>query len=265
MALGLTNSAMRPKDESSDILGRWQDRWVTNKLGWHKTEPHPFLIKYGSELIPHFSSDDETCLDDKQQKARIFFPLCGKTVDMAFLANHERVEEVVGCDGIRKALVEFGEEHQDLGVKEAPSMGAFERFQGKNITLLKGDLFDLDEIAAGGKFDGILDRASIVAIHPDLREKYVDILGQLIKPGGTILSVTIDRREGSQEGMSAGPPYSVDDEEIQRLYGGRDWVESVTKLEEYNEFKNEEEKSRWTMQGVDSLFELVYVIKAKAN
>jgi len=184
---------------------------------------------------------------------------------MAFLANQKSVAEVVGCDGIRKALVDFSEEHQDLEVKEAPGMGAFDRFQGNAITLLKGDLFDLDENSAGGKFDGILDRASIVAIHPDLREKYVDILGQLIKPGGTILSVTIDRREGSQEGMSAGPPFSVDDEEIQKLYAGRDWVESVTKLEEYDEFKDEESKSRWTMQGVDSLYELVYVIKAKAS
>jgi hypothetical protein len=37
----------------------------------------------------------------------------------------------------------------------------------------------------------------------------------------------------------------------------------VTKLEECDEFQDEESKSRYTMQGVDSLFELVYVIKAK--
>jgi hypothetical protein len=39
----------------------------------------------------------------------------------------------------------------------------------------------------------------------------------------------------------------------------------VTKLEEYDEFQDEESKSRYlyTMQGVDNLIELVYVIKAK--
>ena len=184
---------------------------------------------------------------------------------MAFLANHEGVDEVVGCDGIRKALTDFSEEHDDLDLKEASTIGAFDTFEGKGITLLKGDHFDLDDEVAGGKFDGILDRASIVAIKPDLREKYVDIMGQLIKPGGSILLVTVDRREGTQEGVSAGPPFSVDDKEIQRLYAHLDWVESVTKMEEYNEFQDEESKSRWTMQGVDSLYELVYVIKAKAK
>jgi|AntRauTorckE5430_2_1112549.scaffolds.fasta_scaffold20008_2 hypothetical protein len=55
------------------------------------------------------------------------------------------------------------------------------------------------------------------------------------------------------------------DKEIQRFYANLDWVDSVTKLEEYDEFQDEESKNRYlyTIQGVDSLFELVYVIKAK--
>jgi thiopurine S-methyltransferase len=256
------------RQESSDILARWSQRWTDNKLGWHKTEPHQFLIKYGSELVPQFLGTDEgvTCLADEKdpkEKVRIFVPLCGKTMDMAFLAHHTSVDEVVGCDGIRKALTDFSEEHDDLGIEEVSSVGAFDSFKGKGITLLKGNHFELDDEVTGGKFDGILDRASIVAINPDLREKYVDIMGQLIKPGGSILLVTVDRREGTQEGMGAGPPFSVDDKEIQRLYANLDWVDSVTKLEECDEFQDEESKSRYTMQGVDSLFELVYVIKAK--
>ncbi len=48
------------------------------------------------------------------------------------------------------------------------------------------------------------------------------MLGKLIKPGGYILMVTIDRRSGTEEGRRAGPPYSVDGDEIKRLYGDLD-------------------------------------------
>ncbi len=123
--------------------------------------------------------------------------------------------------------------------------------------------FDIDAEVTGGQFDVIVDRASIVAIDPSLRDDYVSIMGKLIKPGGSILLITIDRRAGNDEERSDGPPFSIDDTEIERLYGSLDWVESLTKLSEHNEFETEEGKKRWTMQGVDSLFELCCVIKAK--
>jgi thiopurine S-methyltransferase len=184
---------------------------------------------------------------------------------MAFLSEHAGVGEVVGVDGIRKALEEFVNEHPHLKITETNGYEAFERFEGDGISLLKGDFFALNDGVTNGKFDGIFDRGSIVAIDPSLRKKYVDILGKLIKPGGSILMTTVDRRDGTEEGKSAGPPFSVDGEEINRLYGNLDWVSSIQKLDEMNEFQDEESKKRWTMQGVDSLYELVYVVKAKVD
>jgi thiopurine S-methyltransferase len=206
--------------------------------------------------------------NDASEPKTIFVPLCGKTIDMAYLATHPGVKEVVGVDGIREALVEFAQEHDDLDIQQVDSIPAFEKYQGKNISLLKGNFFDLlkDEVVQGmltGQFDGILDRASMVAIDPSLRESYVNILGKLLKPGGCILLITFDRRVGTPEGRNAGPPFSVDDEEVQRLYGNLDWVESITKLDEKDELDNEESKQRWISQGVESLFELVHVIRAK--
>lgn len=77
------------EDESSDVLARWADRWAESRLGWHKAEPHHFLLKYGSELnIIHFT-DTNTCIagetenecDGDRKQARILFPLCGKVRD----------------------------------------------------------------------------------------------------------------------------------------------------------------------------------------
>eukprot|EP00553_Chaetoceros_curvisetus_P009865 CAMPEP_0204616782 /NCGR_PEP_ID=MMETSP0717-20131115/3945_1 /ASSEMBLY_ACC=CAM_ASM_000666 /TAXON_ID=230516 /ORGANISM="Chaetoceros curvisetus" /LENGTH=262 /DNA_ID=CAMNT_0051630131 /DNA_START=10 /DNA_END=798 /DNA_ORIENTATION=+ len=250
-----------PKDESSEILVPWANRWSESRIRWHKEDPHHYLIKYENILFPSPSSEN-TCEESKAEPARVFVPLCGKTVDMKFFAEHKLVSEVVGIDGIKKALVEFADEHPSLKIKEIDGIKAVERFQGNNISLLKGDLFDIDETMTGGKFDVILDRASIVAIDPSLRSKYVEIMGKVLKPGGSILLITIDRRAGTKEAVEKGPPFSVNDSEIERLYS-LEWVESITKLDELDEFKDEESKKRWSMQGIDSLFELCYIIKAK--
>ena len=134
---------------------------------------------------------------------------------------------------------------------------------GKGITLLKGDFFDISEEATGGKFDAVWDRGSMVAIHPELREEYVRIIGKLLKPGGTILLATVDRRAGSEEGMAAGPPWSLNEADVRGLYETADWVESVTVLEEYDDFLDEASKERWISKGLNSVFEMCFVIKAK--
>lgn len=80
---------------------------------------------------------------------------------MAFLAQHPSVSEVVGLDGIRKALVTFAEEHPQLEIPTGDSSkvdgDVVERLTGKGIQLLRGDLFDMNE-SVTGKFDMILDR-----------------------------------------------------------------------------------------------------------
>jgi thiopurine S-methyltransferase len=181
---------------------------------------------------------------------------------MAFLSKHQGVSEVVGVDGIRKALEEFIDENPQLQIEESQGCDAFERFEGHGISLLKGDFFDLDDNATNGKFDGIFDRGSLVAIDPSLRKDYVNILGKLIKPGGSILMATVDRREGTEEAKNAGPPFSIDGDVINKLYGNLEWVESITKLDELDEFQDEDAKKKWEMQGIDSLYEIVYVVKA---
>ncbi len=131
------------------------------------------MIKYGGRIIPSFDKDiSTTCSaspgtgdsDESENDFRVFVPLCGKTVDMAFLAQQPSVSQVVGIDGIRKALVTFAEEHPQLMIqtdgdinKRDEGGDVVERLTGKGIELLRGDLFDVNEGVAG-KFDMILDR-----------------------------------------------------------------------------------------------------------
>jgi thiopurine S-methyltransferase len=121
----------------------------------------------------------------------------------------------------------------------AVGKGGHEHPEGKKITLLTGDFFDLDETVTGGRFEAIVDRASLVAIQPTLREVYVQIMSKVIKAGGNILLVTIERRSGTDADMS-GPPFSVPEAEVRRLYENQDWVESVTLLEDQGEMARNE-------------------------
>ena len=246
-----------PLDETSDRLNRWLGRWSENKLGWHQKDVHPCLAKYGTEPA-------ESC---PAEGLRWLVTLCGKTKDMHYIATQETTAHVVGVDGIRKALDEFAEEHPDLEIESDDNSareGTYERLSGKKISLLKGDFFALDETAAGGRFDVIWDRASMVAIQPNLREEYVKTISKNIKPGGKILLVTIDKRTGEEEGMSKGPPFSVPESEVRRLNEGQDWVESVTLLEEVDEFEAQPDmKERFVGEGVTSMYELYFLIQVK--
>lgn len=227
---------------------------------------HRFLLKFGGQIIP----DNDTChkkdsSTPSDESFRVFVPLCGKTIDMAFLANQPSVSQVVGIDGIQKALVAFAQENPSFEIDTSSATAAesqvVERYTGKKIELLRGDLFDLDDKVTNGKFNMILDRGSIVAIQPTLREQYINTIGKLIKPGGSILLIAVDRRSGSEEAMKRGPPFSVDEQEVRRLYGKLDWVDEIKLVDEYDEFQHESQRQRF--EGLDSLYELCFVITAK--
>lgn len=215
-----TTTATAIADESSANLERWSERWTENRIGWHvEDDANGALVAHGDALLRR-NNDDATSAG----LLRVFLPLCGKARDMAYLSKHGSVGEVVGVDGIRKALTEFAAEHPTLQIKQQEDSGAYEVFKGNKITLLKGDFFHLTESDTGGKFDAVFDRGALVAIEPDMREAYVATMKHLIAPGGKILLVALEHEEGT------GPPFSVMETEVQRLYQGQEWVASIQQL-----------------------------------
>lgn len=103
----------------------------------------------------------------------------------------------------------------------------------------------------------------MVAIDPGLREEYVATMSRLLKPGGRILLATVEKRTGDEEAVTKGPPYSIAEDEVRRLYGGQDWIKSITLLEEIDEFAGDPD-SKFKQDGVTSMFELYFLIEAKS-
>jgi thiopurine S-methyltransferase len=203
-----------------DKISFWGNRWNKGDIAWHKTDVSAALKKYADVLFENIIGGG----------ARVLVPLCGKTVDMEHLAMKRVVGEVVGIDGVEQAFTEYAAEHPDLEI--APSTETpnddFGMWKGIKSTLLLGDFFNIDVKTAGGTFDAAWDRGSLVAIQPSLRDAYLQKISELMKPNGKILLSAYVRLNGD---ITTGPPFSIDEAEVRRLYEGKPWVESVELLE----------------------------------
>lgn len=174
----------------------WHERWQRNEIGFHRDQVHPALPAHWASL-------------DLPPKRRVLVPLCGKTLDLRWLAAQGHT--VVGVELSELACAAFFEE---AGLDPARTEhGDFVRWRAEGITLLQGNIFDLRE----GTFDAIYDRAATVALPPALRARYAHKLSDVLSPGGQALLVTL---EGTRP-YDTGPPFPVDLTELERCYGTR--------------------------------------------
>ena len=60
----------------------------------------------------------------------------------------------------------------------------------------------------------VYDRASLIALPPEMRQRYAAKLAELLSAGSKILLITLAY---DQEQMK-GPPFSVPDDEVEQLY-----------------------------------------------
>ena len=105
----------------------WQARWARNEIGFHLREVNPYLQRHWPELglVPG---------------AQVLVPLCGKSLDMAWLA--EQGYRVLGVELAESAVIAFFAE-QELTPQRSISYGAFRRYRAGAVELLCGDFFAL--------------------------------------------------------------------------------------------------------------------------
>jgi thiopurine S-methyltransferase len=174
----------------------WHQRWAEGRTGWHQSEPNRLLERHWASLkVPPGS--------------RVFVPLCGKSLDMAWLAAQGH--EVLGVELSRSAVEDFF-----AGQGLAPEVnedGRFRRYRAQGIELLVGDAFALtaDDLAG---CRAAYDRAALIALPPALRERYVRELYARLPAGCMTLLITLEYPPGEKE----GPPFSVDEAEVHRLF-----------------------------------------------
>mgnify|MGYP001160946566 CR=1 FL=1 len=180
-------------------MNQWEFRWHEGRVGFHLKEVNSYLIRHSEQLL-------------KRDINKIFVPLCGKSLDLYWLA--ERIKKVVGVELVRKPVEDFFKENNiNFSTK---LLEEFELFQSDFIEIFNGDFFALNE-SMTGQFDAIYDRASIVAIDAPERLKYANHLMRFLTDDGMILLITLEY----DQNQMLGPPFSVPFSEIIRLFSNQ--------------------------------------------
>jgi thiopurine S-methyltransferase len=178
----------------------WEQRWREGRIGFHQDRPSPLLEAHWDALrLPRDS--------------RVFVPLCGKSLDMAWLAS--RGHRVLGVELSELAVDQFFVEHRLVPQVHASPLGV--HHVAGAIEIIRGDAFALDA-AALSDCAGLFDRAALIALPPVLRERYVRELHARLPAGCRGLLVTLEYPADEK----TGPPFSVPGAEVEASYG-RDW------------------------------------------
>lgn len=175
----------------------WLERWTNGRIGFHQPAVNPLLQAHWADL-------------NAAPGTKVFVPLCGKSRDMLWL--RERGHEILGVEFIQIALRDF---FADNGlIPHVYAQPPFERWETEGFSLWCGDFFDL---TASDLRDvrGVYDRASLIALPPDMRRRYVEKMAQILPPGTETLLIAFSYPEDEMK----GPPFSVTETEVRDLYG----------------------------------------------
>lgn len=210
----------------------WLERWRESRIGFHQDAPTPLLLKHWDAVGVATGS-------------RVFVPLCGKSLDMAWFASQGY--RVLGCELSPLAVSQFFEEQ-----KLAPSM--YEAPDGMHyvagpIEIVQGDVFGLNAAAIASCM-AIYDRAALIAMPPDMRENYVRHIYGNLPNGcrGQLITLEYPQYE------KAGPPFSVGNSEVQALFG-ENWTMSISERRDILA-----QQASFKAEGITSLTTAVYRI-----
>lgn len=176
----------------------WHQRWQDNKIGFHEAEANPLLVSHFSALSLPIGK-------------RVFLPLCGKTLDIAWLLGQGY--RVVGAELSQIAIDQLFEA---LGLVPSVKVhGSLRHHQAAGLDIFVGDIFKLTASLLGS-VDAVYDRAALVALPPEMRIRYSQHLQHLVN-GAPQLLVTL----AYDQTLVAGPPFSINEAEMVKHYGDR--------------------------------------------
>ena len=204
----------------------WLKRWQENTIGWHGRKANPLLVKYFNSL-------------SLKKGSRVFIPLCGKTLDIAWLLSEGY--QVVGAELSEIAIEQL---FTELGVEpKITQLDNLHHYSAEGIDIFVGDIFNtssevLEEV------DAIYDRAALVALPPKIRDRYSVHLRNITNNAPQLL-ITFEY----DQAIVDGPPFSISIDEIYRQYEDVYKVAHLESIELANKLqgKAEAKESVWLL------------------
>ncbi len=213
----------------------WLERWEKGEIGFHQDDINPHLLHYWREL-------------SAAPDAKVFVPLCGKTRDMLWL--RQQGHAVLGVELSAIAVDAFFRENG-----YAPERISGEHLQhciADGIDIICGDFFDLTKDDLRG-VTAVYDRASLVALPPDMRQRYAAHLMEILPATAQILLVTFDYPQPEM----AGPPFAVSPDEVGALYSNRAHIRLLAHHDVLAQ------NPRFRERGLSRLQENIFLLRAK--
>lgn len=210
----------------------WLERWERAEIGFHQDEVNPYLRRFWPELQVARGSE-------------VFVPLCGKSLDMVWLRGQ-------GCHvlGVELSPVAVQDFFREQRLKpERVSGGRFDNYLAGGYCLACGDFFDLRK-ADVAQVRAVYDRASLVALPPEMRARYAKHLAQILPVGTRILLVTFDYPQHEM----AGPPFAVSEAEVRALYGEYAEIRRLARADVL------EQNPRFRQRGLSRMEESIFLL-----
>ncbi|NYT75463.1 thiopurine S-methyltransferase [Alcaligenaceae bacterium] len=215
----------------------WLERWREGQTGFHLQRVTPLLQKYWPTLaIPAGS--------------RVLVPLCGKSLDMAWLAGQGF--QVLGVELSQLAVDAFFEENKLHPEVSTSPFG--KHYTAGAIEIICGDIFGLDAQTLANCV-GVYDRAALVALPADMRPRYVTHIYSQLADSYQGLLLTLEYEQSQMD----GPPFSVAEDEVQALFSKH----SDVRLTDRRSILEKEPKFK--ARGLTSLDTAVYQLSRKAT
>lgn len=213
----------------------WHQRWHDNRIGFHQERPTPMLLKHWPAI-------------GMPKGAKVFVPLAGKSLDIAWFASLGY--RVLAVELSQLAIDQFIAEHSLVPEVRESRYGT--HHLAGDVEIICGDVFSLDAEALAD-CNAVFDRAALIALPPDLRNRYVREVHSLLPQGCRDLLVTLEYPQHEKQ----GPPFSVVEAEVRELYAP-DWEIEV--LERRNILAQE---PSFADEGVTSLETVVYRLQRR--
>ena len=185
----------------------WHKRWQEKRIGFNQSAVNPLLTEY----IDHL---------DLAVGSRIFVPLCGKSIDMVWLAAQGY--DVVGVELVETAVQAFfAEQNIQPIVSQHVENPDIKCYQGqlvdgdeqRTITLWAADIFALTSTDLG-TIDAIYDKAALIALPADMRPDYSEQIRK-VSDNAPQLLITLNYDQSKKD----GPPFSINSQQLQQYYG----------------------------------------------
>lgn len=208
----------------------WLDLWRNGHTGFHRDAPMPLLVEHwhSLELTAH---------------SRVLVPLAGKSLDMLWLADQGH--RVLGVELSPLAVQQFLDDHGLKADVRESEQGI--HYVAGDIEIIQGDIFALSD-ATLAACDAIYDRAAMIALPSDMRERYAhQIYGRLpAHCRGLLIALDYPQSEMS------GPPFSVTRETVDNI------LLPSWRIKELERVNAPDPESHFREAGLSSLLTTVY-------